>query len=306
MSRTALILPGGGAWGEIQGAEMCALDGAGLLKDVTDVWGVSAGCINASVFSHSRFTGQGTDLIKNTWAGIQQNTQIYTPDIVPIVEHPWAHPVLEAELSHGAVWGMSALSTMPLESLLKGILGDVTTDQVDAIGTRFRAMTYDNAAGFGRVVKGKLWHMAKASSAIPVMFPAHLGLSDGGVVANNPVTLALDAGCDKIIICYCGPAVPPMPEEELWLDENTPEPNTKSLAVAVSVLQHISLINESLAERILADAVKAGRCKALEVWPNKTDKELGSILDFRKMYGRWEAGQTAAAVAIQKAQANGW
>lgn len=306
MSGTGLILPGGGAWGEIQAAEICALDAAGLLKDVTRVYGTSAGSINGAVFSHSRFNGAGVDVLRNTWAGIQQNTQIYTPDIVPMIEHPWQHPILEAELSHGAVWGLSALSTAPLEALLRGILGEATTDQVDAIGTIFRAMTYDNGRGAGRIVKGKLWRMAKASSAIPVVFPAHLGLSDGGVVANNPVTLALDEGCDKIILCYCGPEIAPMPTEELWLDDSASDPQTKSLAVAVSILQNISQINESLAERLLNDAVKAGRCKAIEVWPNKTGDELGSILDFRKLFGRWEAGDKAASIAIEKAKSANW
>ena len=305
MFNKALILPGGGGWGRVQQSALYTLEKAGVLKGVDVIFSNSAGTLNACIYLKGLLTGEGVELGKRVWDSIKDNKQIIKPDFVPIAEHPWLHPLDISGLATGALWGRGAFSTDPLEALLREHLGDTNTNDVwGKLGIYYRALVYSNAEGRGRQVAGMLWHMAKASSAIEVAFPAHLGLSDGGPVSNNPVELAIELGVKQVAVVYCGSEPPPPNGSALWLDDSTPDPNLSAKQVAGSLLQNLTMINEDHAARAMQRAEAAG-IQIVECYPRQ--QVPGSILEFRDLDNRrWDLGQGAADMAIKDAKTLGW
>ena len=303
--KKALVLPGGGGWGRVQASSLYALHNAGVLKGVDGIFSNSAGSLNAALYCVGLMGDLGANLNKEAWLNITDNTDIIKPDFIPVAAHPWAHPLAEAAMSNGVLFGKSAFDNSPLKALLKKYTGTLTTkDLEDKLGIIWRAVCFSAMEGRGRLLEGMFYHMAVASSSIEVAFPAHLGFGDGGPVSNCPGISAIEAGADQIIIVYCGAEGPTPSQDPLWIDDKTPDPKMSALQMAGALIGNLTTINEASTDRELDRAEKSG-VQVVRCYP-RTPVE-GSILQFVDPTGaRWKQGQDAAALAIADAKKLGW
>jgi predicted acylesterase/phospholipase RssA len=302
--KRALILPGGGSWGEVQAGALFNLELHGLLKGITHVYANSAGSLNAGILLKSLLDRGNASLLKEAWDAITKDEDVYTPGFTAVALHPWAHPISEAQICHGLINGQSAFDNSPLQALVKKYMGDTSTKEIEEkLGIIYRARAYHNEEGQRRILAGMLRHMALCSSAIEGAFPPHLGFSDGGPVENNPAGDAIDAGADEILVVYCGAESPRPNDEAFWLDDFTPPAAMKTgVQVCLGVLSNITTINEAMTEARLEKFEKAGG-KVVECYSRVSVP--GSILDFSKQ-GRWDLGANAAELAAIDAAKLGW
>jgi predicted acylesterase/phospholipase RssA len=303
--KKALILPGGGGWGRVQAAELFTLHNAGVLDGVDGIFSNSAGSLNAALYCMGLMGGLGANLNKEAWMNIQANTDIISPDFIPIAADPAMHPFEVAGIVEGVTLGAGAFDNSPLRGMVRKYVGTTTTADLEAkLGVTWRAMCYHAGEGRGRFLNGQFYHMAVASSSIEVAFPAHLGLGDGGPVANCPAIAALDAGARQVVIAYCGSEGPDPTDDALWLDDTTQDPKMLAKQMAGSLLGNLTTINEAQADRELDRAEAAGvqvvRCYS-------RTPVVGSILQFVDPGDvRWNQGLAAAELAIADAKAYGW
>jgi len=303
--KKALVLPGGGGWGRVQASALYSLHNAGVLDGIDAIFSNSAGSLNAALYCVGLMGGLGANLNKEAWLNIGANTDIISPDFIPIAENPAAHPFAISAMVAGVCFGHSAFDTSALRAMVKKYTGTMTTTDLEAkLGLIWRAVCYDNNRGCGRLLNGMLYHMAVASSSIEVAFPAWLGMSDRGPVANCPAQAAIASGAEQIAVIYCGSEGPQPNAEPLWLDEKTSEPRLLARDVAGSLLGNLTTINEAQAEISLQRAQSAG-VQVVECY-SRTPIQ-GSILQFVDPGNvRWDQGTAAAALAIADARTLGW
>ena len=305
----ALVLPGGGSWIYAQAEALNVLMGEpAIAGNIRGIYANSAGSISGACLAGGLLAGVGTKLLMDALASVNRDEQIYTPGFTAIAAHPWAHPLDISKIGMGALTGASAFDQTPLWSLLQKHLGTRTSkDLADKLGIEFLVRGFDSKGKRGRVYCGQLWRMAAASSAIECAFKAHLGISDGGVVDNAPVDLAIDRGFKRILVVYCGPegSLPDM--MPVWIDDNTPEPpQPKCVEVAKNTLESLTMINEGMTAERIARWTGNGNC-LVEAFPAQ-DVAMGSILDFSRaaQLPRIAGGHAAGALAVQNARLQGW
>ena len=299
-----LVLVGGGGCGRVEAGAFEALEASGLLHDLKVLVGTSVGGLNACAYAAGRAQGKGVEVLKNAWASISKNTDIYSPDLLADLGHPWLHPIDTAQEIHGFVWGAGALNTDALASVVKEALGVWTTDQILAstgITLRVRAMHYERNRA--ETLDGDLAAMALATSAIEGIFPARFGYGDGGAVDNEPIDTALGLGAGRILVVFCGPEDPTSnedPKATVRLSDPPPAPRT-GLANALATLQGITQRGEALAD----EAASRAEAQGVEVIYCYPKVDTGNALDFSPR-GLYEIGQKAAEDAIAQAKALGW
>lgn len=299
-----VVLVGGGGCGRWQAAALCALADAGLLKGIAGIVGTSVGGINACLLGAGLLRGDITAVIKDAWAAITKDEDIYKPGLTAVIEHPALHPLDDAGLTHGFLFGQAACDTEPLAELAKKFLGGLTTDQVElAQGVKIRARALNYQAQEADTLKGELAAMALCTSAIEGIFPRRWGYGDGGAVDNAPIDEALSQGADQIIVVYCGPANPEKadrPDVSVFMSATPPAPST-GLKDALGFLAGVTAANEDLVDQAAARAEAQG-VQVVYCFPSSP---TGSALDFSER-GLWQRGLTESAPAIAQAKALGW
>ena len=297
-----LVLVGGGACGRWQAGALENLYKSGVLNNLVGIVGTSVGGLNAVALAAGLAQGKGTDVLKMTWSMISKDENVYTPSITAITANPLLHIPEELGGATGVILGCGFCSTDPLKSLVDGVLGSMTTDEVKAkTGIDVYVRAYDNSKGQDVTLQGRLVDMGLATSAIEVLFPAYKGFSDGGISNNSPINIALNTQADQIVVVYCGPEDPGQSYAPQTIDQNTPDPNTKALSVALGYLSHITQANEALVDSI-ATAAEQNGIEVIYCYPTK---DTGSSLDFSsvELYAR---GLAESGQAVVVAQTMGW
>lgn len=300
-----LVLVGGGGCGRWQAGALTALHEAGLLNGLAGIVGTSVGGLNACVLGMSLASGKGASALKDAWDAIQKDEDIYHPSLAPAIDHPWAHPIDVAELTHGFLFGPGAVNTDALKAIVDKILGGWTTDKIFAAGgpqVFVRALCYRSQRA--DTLCGDLAMMAMATSAIEGIFPKRYGYGDGGAVDNEPVDVALNEGADQVLVVYCGPEnrEPGKRTPTALVDgqEDKGSPST-GLQNAIAVLSGITAANEDLVDQAASRAEAQG-VEIIHCFPKEA---TGSALDFTER-GLWARGVADAEIAIAEAKAKAW
>lgn len=191
---TALLLPGAGAAGIVQYAQIRAIDNAGIQVDY--VAGTSAGCLNGSLYNQGEL-----GLLREIWLRIR-NRDVYT-------QTPLHY--LNALKRPGYLADGSPLRRLLSKVVLKERMKPRpflinATDEV----TRQPVQRY--AAD---LTQEDLVTLCYASASVPVIFApvAWQGtlLTDGGITNNSSIREAVSWGADHIILClprYTAPSQP--------------------------------------------------------------------------------------------------
>lgn len=299
-----LVLVGGGGCGRWQAGALDALLKAGLLEGLAGIVGTSVGGINACLLAAGLATGEGSDVLKAGWAAIQKDEDVYKPGLTAVMRHPALHPLDEAGLCHGFIFGQAACDTEPLAELAKKFLGTLSTDLVEhSTGIKVRARALSYQAKRADTLKGDLVAMVLATSAIEGVFPRRFGYGDGGAVDNAPIDVALQDGANQVLVVYCGPenfTTGENPEVSLSMTDVPPAPSS-GIKDALAVLSAITQLNEDLVDQA-ADRAEAQGVQIIHCFPSS---DTGSALDFSER-GLWDRGQTEAQLAIGQAKALGW
>lgn len=297
-----LVLVGGGALGRWQAAACYALWKAGLLEGLAGIVGTSVGGLDACVISAGMVQGRGLDLLQQCWANIQADSDIYTPGVTQLLDHPFLNVLTLMGAARSFAWGPGALDRSPLEKLTLNALGDLTTDQVRAkTGIELLVRAYDYKAGQVRSLQGSLRDMALATSAIEGAFPSWQGFGDGGASDNAPIDVALARGANQIMVVYCAPDDPRAPDDPYIIGPVGAQTHGTGLNNVLRLMQNITKANEA----IVAQQAQAAIAQGLQLVECYPPTDTGNFLDFRER-GLWARGLAESAPAIAAAKALGW
>lgn len=202
---TAFVLSGGGSLGAVQVGMLRALSEQGIAPDL--LVGTSAGALNAAFVATYEDVGDALDALSQRWVATSRRA------VFPF--DPARH--LRAMAGRAA----SMFSSNGLRSIVEAHLGDVA---VDSTATPLRVVATELLSG-RRVVmaSGAAVTAVLASSAIPSIYPPvrHEGryLVDGALADNTAVSVAVEAGADRIIVLPTGYpcALPTAPRSALGI-----------------------------------------------------------------------------------------
>ncbi|MEM9304471.1 MAG: patatin-like phospholipase family protein [Pseudomonadota bacterium] len=226
-SRTALMLPGGGARGAYQ---------VGVLRGLLEVLGTdsnpfpiivgtSAGAINAAVLaSHAARFSNGLGRLEAFWGSMRCH-HIYRTDWRTVARSAvhWIGALLFGRL--GLPGPRSLLDTAPLRQLLENetvldrIPEAIRTGSLRGVAITASGYTSSRAIAFFDAIDGcDSWERPRrlgrrsridvdhlmASSALPVLFPpARVGqewFGDGGLRMAAPLSPAIHLGADRVLV----------------------------------------------------------------------------------------------------------
>jgi NTE family protein len=244
MTRTALVLSGGGARGAYQVGVLRELAAQGFLAPgragIDILVGSSAGSINAAaVAAWVDDLGTGLVRLEGVWRDIRP-AQVYRTDMASLgrIGARWAWDLSFGGATHH-VQPKALLDTGPLRALLtehipfpridanlaRGLLEAVAviaTDLHTANGVIFLAAPANTPAWTRRRWRIERTPIAVdhllASSAIPIFFPSveiegrHFG--DGSIRNTAPLSPAINLGADRIIAIGVSGPPPAMPDAE--------------------------------------------------------------------------------------------
>ena len=208
--RTAFVLSGGGSLGAVQVGMLQALADHRLGPDL--LVGASAGALNAAYIAGHGFTHDTLDHLANVWCSLRRH------DVFPFAPHRQLLALVGARPSLCATDGLQRLvrDNLPYDRL------EHTTIPIQIIATDVISGT-EVALSHGDPVSAVL-----ASAAIPAVFPTVTidgrVLFDGGVADNTPISQAVTAGADRVVVLPAGVACA------------LPHPPRSALAVAVHAL----------------------------------------------------------------------
>ncbi len=195
--KVGLCLGGGGAKGAWQAGFLARMEEVGALKFVDIIAGTSVGGLNSLILGRY-WSGNGPGrALANVWRGIRGNSDIYNGTVPDgFLSGAWA-------LIRGKLNGPSFLDVSPLEAMCKKhLLGY----------SKFPIPVYVMTTSYQskqKVVMGpgtQADFMARATSAVPVMFPAYAGdYMDGACRDNVPFDFLLENGVTKLVVLYCDP-----------------------------------------------------------------------------------------------------
>lgn len=300
--RRWVVLVGGGALGEWSGGALYSLGQAGLLNGLSGIVGTSVGGLNACALAVGLSTGTGVDLLRDLWAGITRDEDVYAPSIPGIQRSPWLNVFSVIGVARRFLWGPGAVDRKALEDLTQKAFGDWTTDMVkEKAGITLLVRAYDYKVGQARTLDGSLRDMALATSAIEGAFPSWQGYGDGGAVDNAPIDIALAMGATQVIVVYCAPDDPKPSGDAVTIGPVGAQTHTTGLSNVLSVAQNITRANEALVAA-QAQAAKERGVDIVECYP---PSDTGNFLDFTKR-GLWDRGVRESALAIQAARNLGW
>lgn len=185
---TALVLAGGGSFGAVQVGMLHALVERGLAVDL--VVGASVGAINAAWYAHAPDL-EGVVRLESIWRALHRST------VFPL---EWRDLL-------GAFGRRSYLvESSGLRRLFEEHLGD---HSIESCVVPLRVIATELFTGaMVCLSRGPLVTALLASCAIPGVFaPVRVGdreLIDGAVSCNTPISAAVDAGAQRIIVLPTG------------------------------------------------------------------------------------------------------
>jgi predicted acylesterase/phospholipase RssA len=201
-ARLALVLSGGGAKGLAHIGVLRVLDSLGIRPDL--VVGSSMGAIVGGMYA-SGYTGREIDSLARSLplADLFRTYQPRAPrslgPVRPLVV--WEQGERRFNIQSASV-AEPEVNALVNAAMLRGNL--LARGNFDSLPIPFRAVAADLADRSVVVLRsGDLARAVRASFAIPLIFaPESLGgriLADGGLVANIPVSVARNAGAERII-----------------------------------------------------------------------------------------------------------
>lgn len=228
---TALILAGAVAKGAFEAGVLSVL--ASKNVDITSIVATSAGALNGAIYAAGlRFerAREAADVIRQLWEEEARWSRIVRPSLSAMLRGRGLSSTraLQALLAGGlerAAGGNGAPGSAPLrlELVTTRLHGELRTSGKH-VGTTFEhafgfeGSAFDDANGRERVTRA-----AVASAAFPFLFsPVELEqlgpCIDGGAVNNTPISYAVDAGVDTVIVVTGNPLHEPAEPELAGLD----------------------------------------------------------------------------------------
>ncbi|MFO7634002.1 MAG: patatin-like phospholipase family protein [Caldilinea sp.] len=264
----AFVLSGAGNRGPLQVGAVRALLEAGIVPDM--IVGTSAGALNGCVLAAHGPTVAVTEQMEKLWASAKAD-EIYPEGILEIL---WR---LKSKAN-------SLFTSGGMRELLMGALPPGVTTFGQCKTTLYTTATDLRTSRlyvFGDKGDAPLLDAVQASATIPVVHPpvGHAGaqLVDGGVVANVPVSVAIDRGAKTIYVINAGY-------------------NEAILAPAQGVLEVLMrTLSAMLSQNIIQDIARAKADDTVDMHhiPVQVDKDL-SFFDFSYTKEMVAQGRAAA------------
>ena len=189
---TAFVLSGGGSLGAVQVGMLQALADHRLGPDL--LVGASAGALNAAYVAGHGFTHDTLDRLADVWRGLRRH------EVFPFAPHRHFLALLGARPSLCAADGLHRL-----------VRDNLTYDRLERAMIPIQIIATDVISGTEVVlVRGDPVPAVLASAAIPAVFPTvtidgHV-LFDGGVADNTPISQAVAAGAERVVVLPAGVA----------------------------------------------------------------------------------------------------
>lgn len=185
---TAFVFSGGGIYGAMQVGQLRALLTAGITPDL--IVGTSIGAINGTAFAADP-TLRGLDRLAEMWAGLRSE------DIFP-----------------GSSWKRAMLAVRRGDHLYRNdgvrrLIGTIPARTFEELHLPTHVVTAHLATGAETVFSsGPIAPALLASAALPGVFPPVAidgqRYTDGGVVNNTPISVAIANGASRVIVISCG------------------------------------------------------------------------------------------------------
>ncbi len=197
--RTAFVLSGGGSLGAVQVGMLQALQERGIVADL--LVGTSAGALNAGYLASHGTSADSLSDLADSWRGARRN------DLFPM--DPIRHTLALLGRQH------SLFSSRGLRKLIDHHLD---FEALQDAPIELYVVATDLLSGKEVVLsKGDARDAILASTAIPGLLPPirwnDMSLVDGGLADNAAISVAVDAGADRVFVLptgyACALAAPP-------------------------------------------------------------------------------------------------
>ena len=190
MTTTAFVLSGGGSLGAVQVGMLHALQERGVTPDL--LIGASAGALNAAFVAGRGFTPDTIADLERLWRGLRRH------DVFPLAprRHLFALAGLES-------------SICPPHRLEKLVRDNLPFERLEDTAIPLHVVATDVLSGTDALLStGDAVAAVMASAAIPAVFPSieiqGRPLFDGGVANKTPISHAVAAGADRIVVLPTG------------------------------------------------------------------------------------------------------
>ncbi len=264
----AFVLSGAGNRGPLQVGAVRALLEAGIVPDM--IVGTSAGALNGSVLAAHGPTVAVTEHMEKMWASARVE-EVYPESILEIL---W-----RLKSKANSLFTSGGMRRLLARALPQGVVsfGQCKT----RLYTTATDLRTSRLYVFGDAADAPLLDAVMASATIPAVHPpvsyAGAQLVDGGVVANVPVSVAIDRGATTIYAINAG------------YNETTLDPAQGVVEILMRTLSTM------LAQNIIQDIARAKADDAVDLHhiPVQTDPGL-SFFDFSKARRMVAQGYEAA------------
>jgi NTE family protein len=326
---TALVLAGAVAKGAFEAGVLSVLVERGVSIDA--IVATSAGALNAAVFATGvRFgnTQLATEVLAALWADKAEWRHVISPTLRGILG--WQGLSTSAALERVVADGMERVAGAPSHGSKRDIsLQLVTTTlrgklhQSKGVRTttfehviKLADADFDNSAGRSRVA-----HAAAASGAFPVLYvPVDIAgvgpCVDGGTVNNTPISWAIEAGADRVVVVTGNPLeLPAEPlagatlfgkevdiaiNERLFRDLMQARRVNKKLEEVDQALQHVPEAQRATTRAAVRAALGWSPLEIIEIRPAQAlpGDAFSGLRDRAQRLAYLEAGRQAAARAF--------
>lgn len=300
--KLAIIGSGGGACGEYPSAVLYQLDKDGIAPQATVLGGSSVGGLEVLTYAVGLYNGVGAETLKQLWAGITKDEDVFTPGIPnTVMEKLWFFgPYNLTKVVWNFIRNGGIFSTAPLDAICKKVFGKLTTTDIkNKVGVDVFVKAYNLKTEQDDTLQGDLYDMSLATREIEGAFAPHKGYGDGGAADNTPIDIAIQNGCTHVIILYCGPESAPANPVIMNIDSKTPDKTVGGFDVLKDVIDGITNANE---EAIWQACQSIPNVKFLHVIP---EGDTGSALDFSKR-GLWDKGTAMGIKVVQQIKDTNW
>jgi NTE family protein len=190
--RTAYVFSGGGSLGAVQVGMLQALTDRGFAPDL--LVGASAGALNAAFVASRGCTPGVLEELATIWRRLRR------ADVFPF------SPARQALALAGA--RPSLCSPEGIRRLVEAHVGDARLEET---AIELHVVATDVQSGIEVVLsRGDTAPAVLASTAVPAVFPTVTidgrALFDGGIANNTPITSAVEAGADRVVVLPAGVA----------------------------------------------------------------------------------------------------
>lgn len=265
----AFVLSGAGNRGPLQVGAVRALLEAGIVPDM--IVGTSAGALNGSVLAAHGPTVAVTEHMEKVWASAKVE-EVYPESILEIL---W-----RLKSKANSLFTSGGMRRLLARALPQGVVsfGQCKT----RLYTTATDLRTSRLYVFGDAADAPLLDAVMASATIPAVHPpvsyAGAQLVDGGVVANVPVSVAIDRGATTIYAINAG------------YNETTLNPAQGVVEILMRTLSTM------LAQNIIQDIARAKADDAVDLHhiPVQTDPAGLSFFDFSKARRMVAQGYEAA------------